>query len=147
MKLTLRFVKRRWFEAVVGFGCAAATGCGACGTPEDLVIEGTPETGVVVRWTESNAMGLYFVEPDAVLPGGPDDHVMGHAYWVVEATKFPGGFKDPVSYGTLPSDTKDATMEHGGLAGGEPLSCGVPYKVAVVALGGEAETMIEWPCP
>jgi hypothetical protein len=108
---------------------------------------GAPATGVTITWQESNAMGLYFVEPDAVLPGGPDDVVIGHPYWVLEATSFPGGFEAPVEYRTHPEDTKDATEEHGGVAGGEPLVCGVPYKVAVVALGGKAELAMEWPCP
>lgn len=137
---------RGWFAWVVVLGAAGTGGCGACGTPESIEVQGTPASTVVVRWQESNAMGLYFVEPDAVLPEGPDDLVMGHVYWVVEATSFPGGFESPVAYGQLPHDTKDATAEHGGMAGGEPLSCGVPYKVAVVALGGSAAVPIEWPC-
>ncbi len=137
---------QRWFEWIASLACAASGGCGACGTPEAIEIEGEPGSGVVVRWQESNAMGLYFVEPDAVLPGGPDDVVNGHPYWVVEATSFPGGFESPVLYGLLPGDTKDGTHEHGGTAGGEPLLCDVPYKVAVVALGGSAETLVEWPC-
>jgi len=138
--------RRGWSEWIVVLACAASGGCGACGTPEAIEVVGDPATGVTVTWSESNAMGLYFVEPDAQLPEGPDDVVVGHAYWVVEATSFPSGFEAPVAYGQLPRKTKDATAEHGGIAGGEPLSCGVPYKVAVVALGGSADVPIEWPC-
>ena len=139
---------RRWLEVVIVIGCSQAPGCGACGTPTDLVIEGSPETKVTVSWSESNAMGLYFVEPDAVIPDGPDAHVTGgYPYWVVESTSFPGGFESPVVYGELPGDSKDATEEHGGMKGGDALECGVEYKVAVVALRGEVETLIEWPCP
>ncbi len=130
--------------------CAAfglSTGCGgACGTPEDIVVHGDYRGEVVVEWDESNAMGLYFVHPDAELPGGPNEVVHGDVYWVVEATSFPGGFESPVTYGKLPSSSKDATEEHGGKSGGVSLECGVPYKVAVVALRGEAETFVEWAC-
>jgi hypothetical protein len=122
-------------------------GCGgACGDPDGVRVEGDVGGTVVVDWEHSNAMGLYFTEPDAKLPGGPNDLVEGYSYWVVEATSFPGGFGPPVTYGKIPKKAKDATEEHGGMPGGEPLECGVTYKVAVVALRGEAETFVEWDC-
>lgn len=140
----------RWRSLCLAAAYVLATGlsgCGACGEPSDLVVGDDPETGVTVHWHDSKVMGLYFVHPEAELPGGPDDLVKGTVYWVVEATKFPGGFGGPVRYGELPSDSKDATEEHGGPKGGARLECGVEYKVAIVALGGEAETIVSWSCP
>ncbi len=138
------------WAASVAFALVASAGgggCGACGTPEAVVVEGTPDDEVKIDWDEANAMGLYVVAPDAVIPGGPDDHVQGTVYWVIEATDFPDGFAGPVTYGQLPGGTKDATEEHGGTRGGAPLYCDTPYKIAIVALGGSAETMVEWACP
>lgn len=137
---------RQWMRWALLAACTATSGCGACGTPRDMTLEGDPTNGVVIEWRESSAMGLYFTEPDAVIPAGPDDMVVGYPYWVIEATSFPGGFDSPVMYGTPPGDAADATEAHGGLPGGEPLQCGVTYKVTVVALRGEDELEIEWPC-
>jgi hypothetical protein len=139
----------RAIVVVCGYAALSFLGaCGdACGDPSELTVEGAPPKPVVVDWVDSNAMGLYFTEPEAVIPGGPDELVKGKVYWVVEATDFPDGFKPPVTYGSLPYKTKDATHEHGGGLSAEPLKCGVPYKVSVVALGGSTETMVEWTCP
>lgn len=138
---------RSWMIALAlaagyGLGCG-----GACGEPTGLMVTGAPPGEVVVSWDDSNAMGLYVTDPDAWVPDGPRKMVDGYSYWVVESTSFPGGFEAPVVYGHLPHDGKDATEAHGGMAGGEPLECGVPYKVTVVSLGGTDETFAEWECP
>jgi hypothetical protein len=138
---------RSWCAAAAYVLASGLTGCGACGDPEDLVVDDDPMTTVTINWKESNAMGLYFTEPTAELPDGPDSHVKGKVYWVVEATKFPNGFSGPVTYGALPGDAKDATEEHGGGPGPARLECGVEYKVAIVALGGSVERVVSWSCP
>ena len=138
---------RSWYLAAAYVLASGLSGCGACGDPSDLMVDDDPSGDVTISWHDSKVMGLYFTEPTAELPGGPDDLVKGKVYWVVEATKFPGGFGGPVHYGKLPEDSKDATEEHGGPKGGAKLECGVEYKVAIVALGGEAERIVSWSCP
>jgi hypothetical protein len=133
--------------AAVAITCASAFGCGgACGDPENIEIHGDYDGDVTITWEASNAMGLYFTHPDATIPGGPGDMVDGYSYWVLEATSFPSGFESPVVYRRLTDGSKDETEAHGGIAGGEPLECGVVYKVAVVALGGSEVAYAEWEC-
>lgn len=141
----MAWVRRLVWVVAFALGAGVA-GCGACGDPNALAVDGEPPD-VAFHWEDSNAMGFYVTHPDAWIPDGPGKMVEGEVYWVLEATSFPGGFKSPVVYGEIPGGAKDSTFAHGGPEAPGDLACGVLYKVTVVALRGTDETFVEWDCP
>jgi DNA-binding beta-propeller fold protein YncE len=79
----------------------------------------------VIAWDggETNALGVYVTEVGANLPFGPGQKVTGgKTFWAATATKFPVGFKGPVTYGVVPTDGADASAEHGAPVGGAALA-------------------------
>lgn len=123
-----------------------AGGCAAWGDPSGLRVEGDFPDQLTIDWDESNAMGFYITDPEAKIPDGPDGHVKGMAYWVIEATDFPDGFAAPIQYPNLPRRSKNATEEHGGPAMPPTLQCDVDYKLTVIALRGDDQITVRWDC-
>ncbi len=137
----------RKLVAIVGFVVVSSSaGCGACGDPNGLRVDGDPPE-IEFHWEDSNAMGFYVTTPEAWIPDGPRKMVDGEVFWVLEATSFPGGFESPIRWGEVPSDAKDATEDHGGPTGLPDLQCGIEYKLTVVALRGSDELVVAWDCP
>lgn len=125
---------------VIGGGCEV----GDTGTTPPTV---TDNAGVVtIDWgTDTNALGVYVVGPDATLPFGPGT-VDGDAYWVLEADEFPAGFPGPVTYQVTPTGATDGSVKNGAPEGGADLVSGECYKFAVITSGFETlETIVQWP--
>lgn len=89
--------------------------------------------GPVVDWTaDVDALGYYVTDPDATPPAGPGPVTGGETYWAVATTSFPAGFRGPVSYGVVPTDGEDVSMDSGAPLGGAPLPAGSCIKLTLV---------------
>lgn len=89
--------------------------------------------GPVVDWmADVDALGYYVTDPEATPPAGPGPVTGGETYWAVATTSFPAGFRGPVSYGVVPTDGEDVSMDSGAPLGGAPLAAGSCVKLTLV---------------
>lgn len=99
----------------------------------------------IVDWgsVEPDALGVYFLDPDAQPPAGPGQPVTGgDALWVVQLSDFPNGFAGPVTYGVVPDGAQDDTAAVGGGDGPAELQAGQCVKAAVTTTGFEQGSVI-----
>jgi hypothetical protein len=91
------------------------------------------DSGLNISWGETGALGLFVTTPGASIPLGPGQIVQnGEAFWTIGTANFPDGFYGPVTYGSVPENASDISVENGAPIGGRPLFQGDCYTVHVV---------------
>lgn len=111
----------------------APTGCdGQEGdNPIDLTVDdaGRP----TIDWSaDTEGLGYYVTDPDAVPPMGPGPVTGGETYWAVGTAAFPDGFRGPVVYGEVPEGGVDASEDSDAPAGGAELPPSTCIKLTVI---------------
>ncbi|MCH9683781.1 MAG: Ig-like domain-containing protein [Deltaproteobacteria bacterium] len=141
-----------FLESGITWRLTRQTGGGECveGSAGELpvTVVASPD-GPVVDWgsTEPDAVGVYFIGPDALPPAGPGQPVTGgEVFWAAQLEEFPNGFAGPVTYGVVPPGAVDETAGVGGGDGPVALEPGMCVKVNVLTTNfqqGEATFIVQ----
>ena len=100
---------------------------------------------VTIDWGDAGALALLVTSPEATLPLGPGTVEGGESYWVIAATNFPETFNGPVTYGTMPENATDASVDNGAPEGGAAFESGKCYRFSVVVDFAFSHTIMIWP--
>ena len=69
----------------------------------------------------------------------------GQTYWVLATSDFPNTFQAPVTYGVVPENASDVSVDSDGPAGGAALESGECYRFSVVVDLQYSHTTVLWP--